>query len=54
MCSAKLQELGTAGTQRMLDLAQEWDRHRQPLVDALMEKEDILNKVQHYANILFV
>jgi hypothetical protein len=48
LCSfltAKLQEAGTAGTQRMLELAQEWERHRQPLVDALLEKEEVLNKV---------
>jgi hypothetical protein len=29
----------------MLELAQEWERHRQPLVDALLEKEEVLNKV---------
>lgn len=32
-------------SQRLLDLAQEWDAHRLPLVAALNEKEDILNKV---------
>jgi hypothetical protein len=45
LLTAKLQEAGTAGTQRMLELAQEWERHRQPLVDALLEKEEVLNKV---------
>ncbi len=43
--TAKLQEQGSAGTQRMLDLAQEWDRHRLPLVEAQTSKEDLLNKV---------
>jgi hypothetical protein len=37
--------MGSAGTQRMLDLAQEWDRHRLPLVEAQTSKEDLLNKV---------
>lgn len=30
----------------MLALAQEWEQHRQPLVDALLAKEEILNKVR--------
>lgn len=46
---SKLQELSTAGTQRLLELAQEWDRHRQPMVEMLNEKEDLLNKVLHVA-----
>jgi hypothetical protein len=32
----------------MLELAQEWERHRQPLVDALLEKEEVLNKVGYW------
>ena len=40
-----MQEQCTAFSERLLGLAQEWDTHRQPLVEALSEKEDILNKV---------
>jgi len=40
-----MQEQCTAFSERLLGLAQEWDSHRQPLVEALSEKEDILNKV---------
>lgn len=44
----RLQEMSTAGTQRLLELAQEWDRHRQPMVEMQNEKEDLLNKVQYH------
>jgi len=58
----KLQEQCSAFSQRLLDLAQEWDSHRLPLVTALNEKEDVLNKVQcgevcqslHVSSVAFV
>ena len=45
-----MQEQCTAFSERLLGLAQEWDTHRQPLVEALSEKEDILNKVSIVAH----
>ncbi|KAJ1390309.1 hypothetical protein B484DRAFT_340964 [Ochromonadaceae sp. CCMP2298] len=38
---AKLQDLCSAGTQRLVELAQQWDEHRLPLVQQLREKEDL-------------
>lgn len=53
-----MQEQCTAFSERLLGLAQEWDTHRLPLVEALSEKEDILNKVETlnemYAYVYFV
>jgi hypothetical protein len=43
---AKLQEVSAAGTQRMQELALEWDRHRGPLAAQLAEKEDTLMMVR--------
>lgn len=49
---SRLQEMSTAGTQKLLELAQEWDKHRQPMVEMLNEKEDLLNKVISFVRCL--
>lgn len=38
-----LQEMVDIGTKRLAKLAQQWDKHRQPLVDEIRELEESAN-----------